>query len=72
LRAVEEPFSLGPLDIPGIPGMRMVIFALILIVVMIFARQGIMGGKEVSWQLLIDKLQRELFHRGERRGRRED
>jgi branched-chain amino acid transport system permease protein len=72
LRAVEEPFSIGPLDIPGIPGMRMVIFAVILIVVMIFARRGIMGGKEVSWQLLIDKLQGELFHRGERRGRRED
>ncbi len=58
LRAVEEPFSLGPLDIPGIPGMRMVIFAVILIVVMIFARQGIMGRKEISWQPLIDKLRR--------------
>lgn len=58
LRAVEEPFSIGPLDIPGIPGMRMVIFAVILIVVMIFARRGIMGDKEVCWQLLIDKLRK--------------
>ena len=56
LRAVEEPFSIGSLEIPGIPGMRMVIFALILIVVMIFARQGIMGRKEFSWQGLIDLL----------------
>jgi branched-chain amino acid transport system permease protein len=54
LRIAEEPFSLGPLDIPGIPGMRMVIFAIILVMVMIFARQGIMGRKEFSWQGLFD------------------
>lgn len=70
LRVVEEPFALGPLEIPGIPGMRMVIFAVILIGVMIFARQGIMGRREISWQLLIDKLPRGLFHRRERRGRK--
>jgi branched-chain amino acid transport system permease protein len=56
LRIVEEPFSLGPLDIPGIPGMRMVIFAIILVLVMIFARQGIMGRREFSWQGLLDVL----------------
>jgi branched-chain amino acid transport system permease protein len=58
LRAVEEPFSIGSLQIPGIPGMRMVIFAIILIMVMIFARQGIMGRGEFSWQGLMDGLQR--------------
>jgi branched-chain amino acid transport system permease protein len=58
LRAVEEPFSLGSLQIPGIPGMRMVIFAIILVGVMIFARQGIMGRGEFSWQGLIDLVQR--------------
>jgi branched-chain amino acid transport system permease protein len=58
LRAVEEPFSLGSIEIPGIPGMRMVIFAVILIAVMIFARKGIMGKKEFSWQGLIHLLQR--------------
>jgi branched-chain amino acid transport system permease protein len=56
LRIVEEPFSLGPLDIPGISGMRMVIFAIILVMVMIFARQGIMGRKEFSWQGLFDRV----------------
>ena len=58
LRAVEEPFSIGSLQIPGIPGLRMVIFAIILIMVMIFARQGIMGRGEFSWQRLMDGLQR--------------
>jgi branched-chain amino acid transport system permease protein len=33
--------------------MRMVIFAIILVLVMIFARQGIMGRKEFSWQGLF-------------------
>jgi branched-chain amino acid transport system permease protein len=54
LRIVEEPFSIGSLEIPGIPGMRMVIFAIILVVAMIFARQGIMGRREFSWQGLFD------------------
>jgi branched-chain amino acid transport system permease protein len=58
LRAVEEPFFIGSLQIPGIPGMRMVIFALILVFVMIFARRGIMGQKEFSWQGLIHLMQR--------------
>ncbi len=57
LRVVEEPFSLGPLSIPGVPGMRMVIFAVILIAVMIFARNGIMGRKEISWEFLIRRVQ---------------
>ncbi len=56
LRVVEEPFSLGSLQVPGIPGMRMVIFALLLVIVMIFARQGIMGRREFSWQGLFHLL----------------
>ena len=34
--------------------MRMVIFSLLLIVVMLFARSGIMGRREFSWQGLFD------------------
>ncbi len=54
LRAVEEPFSIGALQVPGIPGMRMVIFAIILVMAMIFARQGIMGRGEFSWQRFFE------------------
>jgi branched-chain amino acid transport system permease protein len=56
LRIVEEPFSLGSLEVPGIPGMRMVIFSVLLVVVMIFARKGIMGREEFFWQWLVDLL----------------
>ena len=52
LRIVEEPIGLWGLNIPGIPGMRMVIFSLILVVVMIFARQGLLGRHEFSWRWL--------------------
>jgi len=60
LRVVEEPFSIGFLNVPGIPGMRMVIFAVILILVMIFARKGIMGREEFSWQGFFNLPQRAI------------
>jgi branched-chain amino acid transport system permease protein len=52
LRVVERPISLGFYTIPGIPGMRMVFFSVILMIVIIFARHGIMGRREFGWDLL--------------------
>lgn len=51
LRIVERPMDLGFFTIPGIPGMRMVLFSLILMVVIIFARKGITGRHEFSWNI---------------------
>lgn len=56
LRAVEEPMTIGPFNIPGIPGMRMVVFSFMLILVMIFVRQGILGRREFSWGWLFGVL----------------
>ncbi|MDY0042132.1 MAG: branched-chain amino acid ABC transporter permease, partial [Desulforhabdus sp.] len=56
LRVVERPMELGFLKIPGVPGMRMVIFSIILMLVIIFARRGIMGRNEFSWDWLLAKL----------------
>ncbi|MDK2928042.1 MAG: branched-chain amino acid transport system permease protein [Bacillota bacterium] len=50
LRIVESPLTLGALTLPGIPGMRMVVFSLLLIVVILFYRNGIMGEREFSWE----------------------
>lgn len=55
LRFVENPITLGSINIPGIPGMRMVIFSLLLIVVIIFRREGIMGMREFSWDIFFPK-----------------
>lgn len=60
LRFVEEPISLFGFYYEGIPGMRMVIFSALLILVMLFARSGIMGRSEFSWQWLIDSVRKAI------------
>ncbi len=52
LRVVEEPAHLWGLDIPGIPGLRMVLLSLALLLVILFFRQGLLGRREFSWDLL--------------------
>ena len=49
LRAVEAPMNIGPIHIPGIAGMRMVVFSALLVLLMIFYRRGIFGQFELSW-----------------------
>lgn len=49
LRVVEEPQLLLGLHIPGIPGMRMVIFSFLLLLVIIYFRRGLLGGREFTW-----------------------
>jgi len=56
LRVVEAPITIGAWTFPGIPGMRMVVFSVLLVVMMIFYRQGLFGNKEISWQLIIDRI----------------
>lgn len=54
LRIFESPMDLGFIQIPGIPGMRMVIFAVLLMAVILFWRRGIMGNTELTWQRLFN------------------
>jgi branched-chain amino acid transport system permease protein len=56
LRPIESQFNFGSLVVPGIPGMRMVIFSLLLLFVILFYRKGLFGQKEFSWDWLIDFL----------------
>lgn len=55
LRIVESPMTIGSFAIPGIPGMRMVIFSLALILIILFRREGIMGMRELSWDMLFSR-----------------
>ena len=50
LRAIEEPMDLGFIEIPGIPGMRMVVFSLVLLAIILYRRDGIMGTRELTWK----------------------
>ena len=53
LRAIEEPIDFVVLEIPGIPGMRMVVFSLILLAIILFRREGIMGTREITWKTIF-------------------
>ena len=59
LRFVENPMKIFGMTIPGIPGMRMVIFSLSLILIILFRREGIMGMKELSLERLARTVKRE-------------
>jgi branched-chain amino acid transport system permease protein len=48
LRFLDEEINIFGLQIDAHPGMRMVVFSVILIMVMLFAREGIMGKRELS------------------------
>lgn len=48
LRALEEPRVIFGLTLPGIPGMRMVVFSAALMIVILFFPRGFMGDRELS------------------------
>ena len=48
MRFLDEPISFMGIETEGTPGMRMVVFSLILNLVMLFAREGLMGKKELK------------------------
>ncbi|MDI9389445.1 MAG: branched-chain amino acid ABC transporter permease [Synergistota bacterium] len=70
LRIVESPMTIGSFAIPGIPGMRMVIFSLALILIILFRREGIMGMRELSWDMLFSRGSRARNHDEEGEDRR--
>jgi branched-chain amino acid transport system permease protein len=59
LRVVENPVDLLGFSLPGIPGMRMVVFSLALIVIILFRREGLMGMRELTWRSLAGVFSRE-------------
>jgi len=49
--------DLGIFEIHGIPGLRMVIFSILLLLIMLFARRGLLGDKEI-WDYI--KIKKEI------------
>jgi branched-chain amino acid transport system permease protein len=58
LRFVEEPQQVLGLSLPGIPGMRMVIFSGLLLLVILFFRRGLLDQREFSWEACLLRLKR--------------
>jgi len=60
LRPIEAGFNIGPIVIPAIPGLRMVTFSALLLIVILYMKNGIMGGIEFSWKGLF-RFIRKIF-----------
>ena len=56
LRFVEDTIEIGSFVIVGIPGMRMVIFSLVLLLIILYRREGIIGGYEFSWDSITRRF----------------
>lgn len=49
LRILETPSTVFGVELPGIPGMRVLCFAAMLILLMLYRREGLLGSWEFSW-----------------------
>ncbi len=52
LRVLDGKMDFGFFEIQGIPGLRMVVFSIILMAVILYWQRGIMGTNEFSWEWL--------------------
>ncbi|MDO4321494.1 MAG: branched-chain amino acid ABC transporter permease [Lachnospiraceae bacterium] len=73
LRFLDNGFSIGAITFPAIAGLRMVFFSLLLMVVVLFFQKGLAGGKEFSWERIINLPKRvkkfiQRLHRGDANG----
>jgi branched-chain amino acid transport system permease protein len=55
LRVLDADIQIGGYIIKGIPGMRMVVFSALLMLVILFYQRGLMGTNEFSWDLILNK-----------------
>lgn len=49
LRFLDMPMNLLFIKTNGLPGLRMVIFSILLMIVVLYRQKGLMGNKEFSW-----------------------
>lgn len=64
LAILDKPINFGFFETPGIPGMRMVVISVLLMLVVLFYRHGLMGTKELSWDMIISKFSRKPLAKG--------
>lgn len=55
LRVLDADMQIGVYIIKGIPGMRMVVFSALLMLVILFYQRGLMGTNEFSWDLILNR-----------------
>ncbi len=65
LRSVEAPRMIFNYSFAGLPGLRQLAFATMLLLLILFYRKGLMGDREFNWDWLINGVRR-LF--GKKKG----
>lgn len=55
LRVLDADMQIGGYIIKGIPGMRMVVFSALLMIVILFYQRGLMGTNEFSWDWILNR-----------------
>lgn len=53
LRFLDMPMNLLIIKTNGLPGLRMVMFSLLLMLVVLYRQRGLMGNREFSWDAII-------------------
>lgn len=53
MRFLDQSINLGFIETPAIPGLRMVVFSMMLMAVILFYPKGLMGQAEFSWDKLL-------------------
>ena len=66
LRFVEDSITIFSWEFSGMPGMRMLIFSLLLLFIILYRREGIIGGYEFSWDGAARFVKRLSKGKGER------
>ncbi|MCL2270843.1 MAG: branched-chain amino acid ABC transporter permease [Treponema sp.] len=54
LRFLDGSLNLIFVRTQGLPGLRMVVFSILLMLVVIYRQQGLMGNREFSWDMITD------------------
>jgi branched-chain amino acid transport system permease protein len=62
LRFLDGSLNLIFFRTQGLPGLRMVVFSILLMLVVIFRQQGLMGNKELSWGM-AENFRQKLFNK---------
>ncbi|MDR3302594.1 MAG: branched-chain amino acid ABC transporter permease [Spirochaetaceae bacterium] len=56
LRFLDGPLNLLFIQTTGLPGLRMVVFSFLLMIVVIYRQQGLMGKREFSWDIFLEAV----------------
>lgn len=58
LRFLDMPMNFMFIKTDGLPGLRMVIFSILLMIVVLYRQRGLMGNKEFSWDMVSGLFRR--------------